>query len=85
MDIYDEKEHVISSDEYSDDGDDDEALMNDAIRAQDHFRTSSSILCPVIKTSNLKIDKKQKELSSLLRKNKISIIYKNKSIRWYLF
>lgn len=83
MDLYDEKENVISSDEYSDDDDDDDALMNDAIRAQDHFRTSSGNLRhQIIKKTKFEVDKKQKELSSLIRRNKISIIYKNKSIRW---
>lgn len=78
MDLYEEKEHVISSDEYSDDDDEDDALMNDAVRAQDRssdyaYRTKQPILG---------VDQKQKELSSLIRRNKISVIYKNKSIKW---
>lgn len=74
MDLYEDKEHVISSDEYSEEDDDD--LMNDAIRAQlnDSLAYEKPRKC---------IEQKQKQLSSLIRRNKISIIYKNKSIKWF--
>ncbi|XP_065360311.1 uncharacterized protein LOC135954165 [Calliphora vicina] len=81
MDLYDEKEHVISSDEYSDDDDDDDALMNDAVRAQD-YNIRSNDYSDRNKQPKWRIDQKQKELSSLIRRNKISVIYKNKSIKW---
>lgn len=80
MDLYNEDEHVISSDEYSDDDDDDDALMNDAVRAQDHNRSNDYI--GRSKHPKWGSEQKQKELSSLIRRNKISVIYKNKSIKW---
>ncbi|XP_037820287.1 uncharacterized protein LOC119609531 [Lucilia sericata] len=81
MDLYDEKEHIISSDEYSDDDDDDDALMNDAVRAQD-YNFPSGDYGDRNKQPKWRMDQKQKELSSLIRRNKISVIYKNKSIKW---
>ncbi|KAM7358283.1 RING-associated factor 2 isoform 1-T4 [Cochliomyia hominivorax] len=78
MDSYNENELVISSDEYSDDNDDDEALMKNAVRAQ----KMSCQFADQDKKTEWQIDQKQKELSSLIRRNKISVIYKNKSVKW---
>ncbi|XP_073838390.1 uncharacterized protein [Musca autumnalis] len=76
MDLYNEKEEIISSDEYE--YSDDDALMNDAIRAQSKVINSHS----QVNEKPWGFDQKQKQLSSLIRRNKISVIYKNKSIKW---
>ncbi|XP_059226867.1 uncharacterized protein LOC106094538 isoform X1 [Stomoxys calcitrans] len=83
MDLYEEDEQIISSDdEYSED--DDDALMNDAIRAQQSYKARNvpSLSASCREKPNWCIDRKQKQLSSLIRRNKIFIIYKNKSIKW---
>ncbi|XP_011295959.1 uncharacterized protein LOC101901223 isoform X2 [Musca domestica] len=80
MDLYEEKEEIISSDEYSED-DDDDGLMNDAIRAQG-YKIPAPHHDDKNESPKWQNDKKQKQLSSLIRRNKISVIYKNKSIKW---
>lgn len=83
MDLYDEKEHIISSDEYSDDDDDDDALMNDAIKAQSSIRLHTPFAeSPLESKPKWRIEQKNMQLSSLIRSNKIFIIYKNKAIKW---
>lgn len=70
-DIYDE--NLISSDEYSEDDDDeDDALMNDAATSVQNNNYTS-------KSEN---EQRLKQLKSLMRRKKISLIYKNKAIKW---
>lgn len=82
MDLYEEKEEIISSDEYSED-DDDDGLMNDAIRAQG-YKIPAPHHDDKNESPKWQNDRKQKQLSSLIRRNKISVIYKNKSIKWWV-
>lgn len=81
MNVNEEDENIISSDEYSDEVDYDDALMIDTIRLQDKNVTSNEYYSHP-EQPNWRIHEKQKQLSSLIRRNKISVIYKNKSIKW---
>lgn len=83
MDLSRESDCYFSCEKYADDGND-EVLMNEATRAQDNLYKLSNDFNHQNKQSTSKVNQKQKELSSLIRKNKISIIYKNKSIKWYV-